>query len=243
MSITSSNITDSRLTFVGRSTKRNKFKQLLNEYRCLCGNIAYLPGYAVNNGNTKSCGCLKHDRATLHLLSLGNRGNLASAKVLTKHGMSKSRFYFVYRGMMNRCYRPEVRSYVNYGGRGITVDTRWHKFENFRDDMYASYLTHLEENTVSGRGTQIDRIDNDRGYSVENCRWATPLEQILNRRKVRIGQNARLTPNQVVNILHCKGSITGPKLAALYGVSATAIGDIWRHKTWYPLPVGEDLYR
>lgn len=73
--------------------------------------------------------------------------------------------------MLARCYNPNNHAYSDYGGRGIVVDESWHTFENFYTDM-----------GVAPEGLSLDRINNNKGYSKENCRWATPKEQGNNKR-------------------------------------------------------------
>ena len=81
----------------------------------------------------------------------------------------------VWRTMLHRCYNKKASMYYTYGERGIKVCKKWHNFDNFQKDMHLTYK----------KGLTIDRIDNNKGYSPNNCRWATPLEQGQNTSRSR----------------------------------------------------------
>jgi hypothetical protein len=79
--------------------------------------------------------------------------------------------YSSWSAMKNRCDNKTHVAYARYGGRGITYDTRWREFKNFLEDMGHKPSANME----------LDRIDNNKNYCKENCRWATKKEQTRNR--------------------------------------------------------------
>lgn len=89
-----------------------------------------------------------------------------------KHGMSNTAVFKRWSGMMRRCYGANTKDYKNYGGRGITVCERWHEFENFYADM----------GELPDPSLTLERVNNEAGYSKENCIWATWSQQNRNKR-------------------------------------------------------------
>jgi len=90
-----------------------------------------------------------------------------------KHGLSRTKAYAVWYAMIQRCTNPNNKDFKYYGARGITVNPRWKNVSNFVEDM-----GNPEE------GLTLDRIDNNKGYEKDNCKWSTRYEQSNNKRDV-----------------------------------------------------------
>lgn len=124
---------------------------------CDCGKRSVVSGSVLRAGDSNSCGCLLAE----------TRG-----KSTIKHGKCKSGAYESWQGIKDRCLNQNNKSFKNYGGRGISVCDRWlESFENFFEDMgpRPPRLT-------------IERVNNEKGYSPDNCQWATRKVQNIDKR-------------------------------------------------------------
>lgn len=128
---------------------------------CECGVEREVSARLLRCGLSMSCGCLQSELVS---------------KRATTHGQWKSRAYSSWHGMLTRCLPTAAeRTRSRYFDRGITVCERWRKFENFFEDM-----------GHPPSGFELDRIDNDGGYSPENCRWVEHIRNCNNRSSCRM---------------------------------------------------------
>lgn len=127
--------------------------------RCDCGVEKEIAGAHLRNGATVSCGCHKNKLTSLRAIARN-----------TTHGLSKNRLHHVWWSMLQRCQNPSHKSWKWYGGKGITVCDSWQTFDGFISDM-----------GFPKDGMTLDRIDGSKGYTKENCRWATMKTQQNNR--------------------------------------------------------------
>ena len=135
-------------------TSRQRYKYGI--YRCqYCGEEFECVTHNIKNGHTRSCGCL-------------------IGKQTGSHNLYYHRFYSTWNGVMQRCNNPKHKRYKDYGGRGITICEEWLDIRNF---VAWAAATH-----PNMKGYTLDRIDNDGGYSPENCRWVDKSTQVINQR-------------------------------------------------------------
>lgn len=208
-----------RLLVLERAPNRGRYAQ----WRCVCdcGANTTVRGVHLRSGSTRSCGCLLLDEHP-------------PPSQLT-HGMHGSGIYRVWRAMKKRCLSPNATGYERYGGRGITVCDRWvNSFESFLADM-GERPPDPPGWTSTKPYWSIDRIDNDGDYEPNNCRWATPSEQLRDHPGLKGESNpgASLTEADVREIRrrHEQG-MTQAALARMFGVSPSNVSRIIRRVTW-----------
>lgn len=141
-----------RLTALSLNKERAGNRKRFWNCICDCGKTTIVVTGALTHSTIRSCGCLF----------------IESNKVKRiKHGMTTTSTYHSWLGMKQRCYNKNCKAYKYYGGRGIDICERWLKsFENFLEDMGEKPL-----------GFTLDRLNSNKSYFKENCRWATKKQQ------------------------------------------------------------------
>lgn len=174
---------------------------------CDCGAKKQVRLSALEQGKSVSCGCYQKENMS---------------KIKTKHGMEKSKTYRVWAAMKKRCKNPNSKWFHRYGGRGIKVCERWHRFENFLSDM-----------GEQPKGLDLDRIDNNGGYSPENCRWTTRKINVRNSTTAKLDIDDVMIIKSLIKNTDKSMSLIG----RLFGVHRRTITDIRLNKTWSDIKV------
>lgn len=134
-----------------------------NLWRCVCdcGGEKRALAYALRSGQVRSCGCLLNEMLIERNAALSTHRHTVRSKLTPE--------YISWMSMKTRCLNPNHKNYDQYGGAGVTICKRWDDFQNFLDDM-----------GPRPKGTTLDRVNTELGYSAGNCRWATSGEQNRN---------------------------------------------------------------
>lgn len=170
-----------RLTVVGRAQKRGRQSRWL--CRCQCGTEKVIQSNHLKSKEVRSCGCLLKDF-------------LKENPPHMKHGETNTRLFNIYHQMKRRCYDTTHINYKNYGGRGILICDEW-------INDYTVFAEWARSNGYSDDLT-LDRRDNSRGYSPDNCRFATITQQNRNKRT-----NVTITINGITHCISEWAEITG----------------------------------
>lgn len=178
---------------------------------CSCGKYKWIRKDRLLTGATKSCGCLRSSSAIYRF---------------TTHGTSNSTLYAVWRNMKSRCLNKNTSQFSYYGERGISICDDWHK-------SFISFYKWAINNNYSD-GLEIDRIDNNMGYSPDNCRFVTTKVNAWNKRNV-------VQPSIRAEILdsYTLGKVSMSKLAKIYKVSSSTIFNIVHNKYTVPQELSE----
>jgi hypothetical protein len=141
-------------------------------WNCICACEAKTKctviGSLLTRGSSKSCGCLRTELTRARMTTHGHTAKKQSSPE-----------FWAWVNMRARCSNPKNPGFKSYGGRGITVEPAW----DCRNTGFQPFLDHI--GLMPEPGLSLDRIDNDRGYVIGNCRWATKHTQVRNRRSNR----------------------------------------------------------
>ena len=178
-----------KLTVISFAGTKHIGKQAIATWKCKCdcGNETIVNSQDIRTGHTKSCGCYFNN-------------GFSNTREKQKHGLTSHPLYDIWRGIRQRCYRPTDKyKKERYKDRNIFVCEEWlHDFKAFYDWSIANGWN--DEKLPNGyHKLTIDRINNDKGYSPDNCRWVSWKKQTENRSKNRKNINAKQMKSQIIH--------------------------------------------
>lgn len=171
-----------RLVVLGRDIEKlNIHRDKYWLCKCDCGAEKSVTTGHLISGTVRSCGCIKREQATEKIEH--------AIKLNFRHGEAGTKLYWIWFGMKRRCVNHEHKAYKYYGGKGIKVCDEWNDFTKFAEWARSNgYID--QENTKRSERLSIDRIDSNKDYCPENCRWITVRENSsrANRHDARTGK-------------------------------------------------------
>lgn len=178
--------------------------------QCDCGTVGVYVGRSIRDGHTRSCGCLQRE-----LLAERSR------RSVKKPRQKLPPEYAIWQGIKDRCHNPNNPAYKNYGGRGIEVCAQWRNdYKQFVSDMGFRPDPLLT----------LDRIDNNKGYSPENCRWASRKDQCRNKRNNRkVIRDDGMVFNTIAEAAESVGGGMGNIGSVCAGRQKSAYGHTWKY--------------
>lgn len=193
-----------RLVVIAKLTKRRR-QHVVWRCRCDCGKETEVVTRNLTHGITKSCGCLWKERIR---------------EANTKHGLwrENKQEYKAWWAARERCTNPNHPQFKDYGARNIKMCKRWkNSFAKFLKDMGTCPM-----------GNTLERLDNDKGYFPNNCKWASRKDQSRNRR------STKLSKGKIKNIktLYDSGHYTQKDLAWMYNVDPSTISYVLSGRVW-----------
>lgn len=188
------------LTIIGKSNRTDKYNREYYFCICDCGNpnILEIEKIRITGGYTKSCGCER----------------IRNNKKYITHGLSGTKIYNKYCGMIDRCYDSNSSNYYDYGGRGISVCREWYNpnYKNGHDPecVLNFYNWAISNGWNDNLNLSIDRVDPNGNYEPKNCRLI-PLEYQSNNRRI----SKYLTIDEETYTLSDWSRITGINYASI----------------------------
>lgn len=165
---------------IGMKFGKLKPKKYLGNSKWLCDcdcskkNVIVRASY-LKSERVKDCGCVVRDRQKILNDFFPDEFKGCN------YSDGKAKFYKMWQSLKARCDNVNLPYYKNYGGRGITYDSRWKKFVNFKNDMYFSYVFAKLNRKIKNRS--LERMDNNGNYCKENCTFIERNKQLNNTRR------------------------------------------------------------
>lgn len=174
--------------------KNNNRTHFIAMWECLCdcGTTKIVSGPRLKSGGVRSCGCLQRE-----VLAKNGRRLKGGPGGKIRHGHCKNgkmtKIYHSWCGMIQRITNRNRNQFYRYGGRGITVNQRWQIFDNFLEDMGSTWFL----------GANLHRLNNDLGYSKDNCIWleASVHQRIHINQRIYKDSPKKITKNLLLTLL------------------------------------------